>query len=236
MDEERLSPEQERELVNLFEQAALNDFPNPQRIGCPGSEFLRKMATNRRSISVRDPRLRHVARCSPCFKEFTAFRAQAAARRKRTRITLIAAGVIVVAMATAGALKRARMMPFFGNGARTPAGTYVAATLDMKNRSIVRGAEGTPQAPPPANSLRLPRERVSLRITLPFASEPGQYEVQILREIGKPLRTGSGNAHIENGLTVLPVKVDLGNLSPGQYLIGIRRVPWDWTFNPIVIE
>jgi len=236
MDEERLSPEQERELLNLFEQAALNDFPNPQRIGCPGSEFLRKMATNRQSISVRDPRLRHAARCSPCFREFTAFRAEADARRKRTRITLIATGVVVVAMAIVGVLERAHLMPFFGDGARTPAGTYIAATLDMQNRSIVRGAEGPPQAPPPANSLRLPRERVSLTITLPFASEPGRYEVQILREIGKPLRTGSGDARIENGLTLLPVKLDLGNLAPGQYLIGIRRVPWDWTFDPIVIE
>ena len=77
---------------------------------------------------------------------------------------------------------------------------------------------------------------MSLTITLTFASEPGRYEVQILREIRKPLRTGSGDAHIQNGLTLLPVEFDLGDLVPGQYLIGIRRVPWDWTFDPIVIE
>ena len=236
MDEENLSPEQERQLLGLFEQAALNDFPNPERIECPGPDFLRKMATDRHSISIRDPRLRHVARCSPCFREFTAVRAEAAAKRRRKRRALVSAGIIVVGMGTAGILERASLAPLFRLGGQTSTGTYVAATLDMKDRSVVRGAEGPPPPPPQANSLRLPRKKVNLTITLPFASEPGPYEVEILREIGNPLHSASGEAHVENGATLLTVKLDLANLSSGAYLIGLRRVPWDWTFHAIVIE
>ena len=235
MDEEKPSPEEERQLLNLFEQAALRDFPNPDRIGCPGSGFLRKMATHRKAISVRDPRLRHVARCSPCFQEFSAFRSKAVARRKRNRLSLIAAGIVVIAMSVVGVVERARLSPIFVTGTRSGGQTYVAATLDLKDRSIIRGAEERPPAAA-TNSLKLPHRKVDLTITLPFASPAGWYEVQLLREIGNPLRSASGDARIEKGLTLLTVKLDLFELTPGQYLVGIRRVPWDWTFHPVTIE
>ncbi|MCU1329094.1 MAG: hypothetical protein JWN34_4464, partial [Bryobacterales bacterium] len=76
MDEEKLPPHLERQLLDASEQAALRDFPNPDRVGCPGTEFLRTLAADRRSVSVRDPRLDHVTHCSPCFTEFARFRAE----------------------------------------------------------------------------------------------------------------------------------------------------------------
>src|SRR4051794_27074533 len=98
MDEEKLPPDLERQLLDSFEQAALRDYPNPERIGCPGTEFLRSLAADRRSISVRDPRLSHVTHCSPCFREFAAFRDESAKRRQRKRLSLIAAGIVAVAL------------------------------------------------------------------------------------------------------------------------------------------
>src|SRR3954470_13408752 len=40
MNDERLTPEQRRTMLDLLEQAALHDYPNPERIGCPGADFL----------------------------------------------------------------------------------------------------------------------------------------------------------------------------------------------------
>ncbi|HWF45991.1 MAG TPA: hypothetical protein VG168_03210, partial [Bryobacteraceae bacterium] len=51
---------EERELLDLLSESALNDYPNPERIGCPGEVFLRQLATDRKSVPIRDPRLDHV--------------------------------------------------------------------------------------------------------------------------------------------------------------------------------
>ena len=37
-------------LLEVFEQSSLQDYPNPDRIGCPGQPFLRKLAFDRKSI------------------------------------------------------------------------------------------------------------------------------------------------------------------------------------------
>src|ERR1700761_187381 len=74
MDEEKQSTEEERRLLEMFQRAALNDFPNPQRADCPGMNFLRRLAHDRKSISLSDPALTHIARCSPCFREYRALR------------------------------------------------------------------------------------------------------------------------------------------------------------------
>jgi hypothetical protein len=228
MDDGKNSNEEESRLLELFQHAALNNFPNPERIDCPGPEFLKKLAYDRKSIPLNDPSLTHVARCSPCFREFAEFRDRATNRTKSRRLILIAAGGTVAA-----GLGIWRLPMFRQNG--TPSETYVAASLDLKDRSVVRGNSDTSQSPT-VDSLILPRRRVSLTITLPFASPPGDYEVRILREVGKPLLTAGGQAHLERGATFLNVHLDLAGLSGGQYLLGIHRVPFDWTYHPVVIE
>jgi hypothetical protein len=74
MDDGSLTDEQGQLMLELLEQAALHDYPNPQRSGCPGSEFLFRLACDRGSIDISDARLTHVARCSPCFTEFRSCR------------------------------------------------------------------------------------------------------------------------------------------------------------------
>ena len=41
MDEEKLSPKEERSLLDIFEQSSLHDYPNPEPKDCPGKPFLR---------------------------------------------------------------------------------------------------------------------------------------------------------------------------------------------------
>src|ERR1700690_1190881 len=95
MDEEKLSPQEERRLLEMFERSSLNDYPNPEREGCPGTAFVRKLAFDRKSIPVRHPDLTHVARCSPCFREFLAYRKQAARRKMLKRVGALAAMVLL---------------------------------------------------------------------------------------------------------------------------------------------
>jgi hypothetical protein len=230
MGEENPSREEERRMLAMFEQAALNDYPNPDRVGCPGSAFLQRLARHRRSIPITHPDLTHVARCSPCFQEFSEFRRQAAQRSKQLR-RAIAAAIIVVAGGSAVFFAARPVTSWF---AASAPGEYSAVNLDMKNLSTLRGLD-RPIAPV-GESLHLPRKRVAVRITLPFASQPGQYEVQILRDGGDSVVLVAGQAHLENGETILPVKMDLSHLSAGNYRLNIRRVPLDWVDNPVLIK
>lgn len=231
MGEENPSREEEARILAMFEQAALNDYPNPDRIGCPGSAFLKRLARHRRSIPITHPDLTHVARCSPCFREFSEYRRQAAQASRRLRRTM-AAVVIVVGLGSALVFWQQPVTSWI---AMRTTGEYIAADLDMKDRSNVRGL-GQPDNSPELAPLHLRRKRLALRITLPFASQPGQYEVQISREGGEALVLAAGKAQIENGLTVLPVKIDLTHLRTGQYTIAIRRVPLDWVNDTVQVE
>jgi hypothetical protein len=107
------------------------------------------------------------------------------------------------------------------------------AQINLQNRSITRG-----DAPPSQRNetILVPRGQLKLTILLPFGSEAGTYDVEILKEVDKPLITRSGQAEISDGVTKLIVSLNTSSLPAGKYLLGIRQRPLDWTLNPITIE
>ena len=65
--------EWETELMAAFETVVHRDFPNPQRIGCPGHDSLEALAAGRR-VEQSDEALAHIRRCAPCFDELKRLR------------------------------------------------------------------------------------------------------------------------------------------------------------------
>lgn len=66
----------EKELLEAFERIIHEDFPNPQRIGCPGDETLLKLAEG--SVHVQQTRLlAHIRQCAPCFDQLKELRRKA---------------------------------------------------------------------------------------------------------------------------------------------------------------
>ena len=231
MDEERLSSEDERRLLGMFEQSSLNDYPNPERIGCPGSAFLKKLATDRTSIPLPDPNLSHVTHCSPCFREFREFREQARRRKRFNRVATLAAMTLVVA----------GLSLYFGTGGHSPFETHggdhvpvVAANLNLKDFVLLRGLAES-EAAGPEQTRVLHRGNLALTITLPLASEPGTYEFEVVRDPDKPLAFAKGEARTQNGLAVATVKLDISGLPSGAYFWGIRRESQAWAYCPIRI-
>jgi hypothetical protein len=114
-----------------------------------------------------------------------------------------------------------------GIGPRTPQhavpsetqAPYQANVLDLRNRSVTRGREATPNNAP----LELPRGRLALSIYLPIGLEPGEFEVEIVQKPGTPLRTASGSASLRDHIAVLEVKLDLTGLDTGLYLLAVRE-------------
>jgi hypothetical protein len=226
MDDGRLTREQHRRMLELLEQAALHDYPNPERKGCPGSEFLHRLATDRASISLDDLRLTHVARCSPCYGEFLSFRKSAQTRSLSRRALLVVAG----GLAAAGIAVVAVRVPHTG-----PAPPWVHEAIDLSGSGVTRGAG--PDSTPTMPKVSLPAKRLDLRITLPFASPEGVYQVEVLNAQGVQANVhSSGKAFIADGKTLLQVRLDLSSLAPDSYQIGIRRIPYDWMPIPVQVK
>lgn len=69
----------EKDLLDAFDTVLHEDFPNPQRVGCPGREILLKLA-QRSADSQLAHLLAHIRQCAPCFDELKDLRCQAKKR------------------------------------------------------------------------------------------------------------------------------------------------------------
>lgn len=220
---------EERHLLDLLTKSALKDYPNPERIGCPGQEFLRTLAFDRNSIPLNDSRLDHVVHCSPCFRELTELKSDAKTYRQRVWVASgAAAAVVITGVALWGTGNLRRILPATHDNSGP-----IVAQIDLQNRSIIRGAPAPSSKTQP---ILIPSGNLKLSILLPVGSEPATYDVQVLKDVDRPLIAGSGQASIIDGVTTLKLSVNTSSLAPGNYLLGIRQPPLDWAFNPIRVE
>ena len=237
----RSSEDQFRIVQREIRESIRRNHPNPQRIGCVGSEKLRVMAEE--TVPPTDPAYHHVMECSPCYEELMGFfervmTARQAAESARRRIFIgIIAAVAVIAAVLYFLLPRSTSKlggaPSEIVGNQQPAGQVAVAMLNLDSQPTQRGGEGASQA---GELQRLPRKPLNLTINLPRGLEEGEYEVQVAADPTKPLFTVSGNAQVQNGLTVLVVRMDLSQISPGKYRVAIRRQGGAWRYAYVVVE
>jgi hypothetical protein len=65
----------EKELRETFERIIHEDFPNPQRIGCPGDDALLKLAGGSGQVHPIHL-LAHIRQCAPCFDKLKELRSR----------------------------------------------------------------------------------------------------------------------------------------------------------------
>lgn len=220
---DRLSRRQERRLIKAGRRVFSEQFPNPERIGCPSPDVLRATAS-RRPIADGSPYpVEHLTMCSPCFREYSSYRRRAQ-MLKGVRFTLIAA-TIVLAIGTlfwlfpgSFGLPSTRRHQEIAQTPSLP--PFQPVTLDLRRLSLARG-EGRPQIGQP--TLTIPRSRVRITFLLPVGSEEGQYDIQVLAGEGHPALLFRGQARILDSATTLRMEADLRALSPGRYELRIGR-------------
>src|SRR5262249_54435687 len=110
--------------------------------------------------------------------------------------------------------------------------TFRPRLVDLEGRTMTRSDQSKDETKP----IVLGREPEELTIRLPIGSKAGKYEIQLLKSADQPMLSVSGDARIENGVTALTTRVDLSKYEPGKYFIGVRQVPWDWTYYPVVLQ
>jgi hypothetical protein len=231
-----MSKREEKRLLQQGRQVFSNSFPNPERKGCPGPGALRLIAAGKGSVPIEDEWISHCSRCSPCFRELSEFR-RAFVRRRRLR-RLSAAAIVIAAVCVGTWLAMNHWAKTYSGSAVAenggPAGAIQTEVLDLRSWSGVRSDQSAP--PQGQKPLELRRAQASLVIYLPMGSPPGRYEVRIASENNQAGSNVGGTARIENGNTVLRVRMDLRKLIPGQYSLGIRQPPWDWHYYPFALR
>jgi len=149
----------EKRLLDLLAQGLSCDFPNAQRIGCPGSPILRGIALRKLRLSEVSRWLDHLSSCSPCFQEFTEMHKEVVTQRRLTRVWL----AVAVALIFAGG---GWLWMRTKHSARPPD----TAVLDLRGMSVTRG-----ESPAQANQrpLEIHRSSKHLIMELPIGSEIG---------------------------------------------------------------
>jgi len=210
---------EEKRILDLLNRGLSRDFPNPQRVGCPGSAILKSIALHKLPLAEADPWLEHFSSCSPCFQEFSEIRKQAAGNRRQTQMWLAAAAMVLLAVAG-----------WMWVRSRPTAQTAAVVVLDLRGRSTARGENPSETSQPP---LEVPRKARSLNLELPIGSNEGAYDVALLNPSGAELFRTSATARLEDHIVVLRPNVDFAGLSPGSYFLGVRQPGLEWTRFPI---
>ena len=89
----------ERRILDALGRCLLKELPNPDRVGCPGSDVLKRIASHKMPLSEADKWLDHLTSGSPCYSDF--LKLQTGYRRRRTRIVLLAVAIILTVAALA---------------------------------------------------------------------------------------------------------------------------------------
>jgi len=240
------------ELVRRSKDVCLNEYPNPDRVGCPSDEAIERLAHEDQDLLRNDGLISHIVTCSPCFRKHAACREQLRSRNRLKMAALSTAAVLLLVFAVltvrnltmapgqTGISKgdvpsrapesktptadQARAQPDRPTPASKP-DQWVVATLDLRDLSGSRG-EGETQP----RTRDLARERLNLRILLPVGSPSGPYEITVRDLDGDFSRTVTANASVSAGETSLLAKLDLTEAPSGPLRFGVRRPGADWAW------
>ena len=216
------SDREEARILEVLGRGLLREFPNPSRTGCPSSDVLKRIANHEMPLSEAEKWLDHVGSCSPCYRDYLDLQA---AHRKRLQWAsfAVAAGILLSILVVGRILSlRHHELP--------PAQT--TAVLDLRNRSVTRGAEQGPADGP----LEVSRYASQWDIQLPLGSADGAYEVRLTTPQGLQVFATKGVAAISGGITLLRVEVSLSSASPGRYVLQLRQPTLDGTSYAVVIH
>jgi hypothetical protein len=182
--------------------------------------------------------LEHLTCCSPCFAQYEQFLAKERSSKSLRLLALCASVVLTIGLAIwffASRTEPIRPEPQIAKPATPPPPPkieYQLASIDLRNRAPVRGEQS---AAADAVVATLQRQPLDLRVYLPIGSEPGEYELQIAREAEAAILSARGTARLEDRNVTLRIPVDLRELAPGRYLLGIRKGNFRWMYYPVTL-
>ena len=211
-ESEELDQKEEKRLLDLLAQGLSQDFPNPERIGCPDPAVLRAIALHKLPLTEVRRWLDHLSTCSPCFQQASQLRKEAKGRRRRRWTAAGGTAILLLAIAV-----------WLWMHTRKPA----TEVLDLRLVPAVNPQNLTAQG---QQTLVLYRWARRLTLDLPAGSKPGiEEEVAIFSETDTEIFDATATTRRENQIVFIEVDVDISKFEPGQYFLGIREPGVTWT-------
>ena len=137
--------------------------------------------------------------------------------RRRTQVWLAAAAVFIFAI-----------VGWLWVHTRPSVQTSATIVLDLRERSLDRGENPTDGK----EVLEIPRTARHLIVDLPIGSKEGSYDLALLNEAGDEVSRATGTATLEDHVVILRADIDIRNLSPGFYFVGLRQLGPEWSRYP----
>jgi hypothetical protein len=204
----------EKRILEALSRGLSTEFPNPERVGCPGSATLEGMAWHSIPLSEAEKWLDHLGSCSPCFLEFTAIR-----NRLRGRRRLKWGGGLALLFVGLALWLSFRSHPVLNE----------TSVLDLRAYPVQRGGPNPPSQTP----LQIGRGTRRLTVDLPVGSKEGSYDLTLLNDRGSELLHVRGTAQLESHVMVLRVDLKVADVPAGSYFLGLRQPGLEWTRFPV---
>jgi hypothetical protein len=221
-----------KEFVETVQDLALRAYPNPDRADCPNPQIIHEVAGQSRP-STHPVFQSHIVHCSPCIGDVLAERTRIQLKQKsRRRMLLATVAVCVLALISVLFLRNRASAPNGNEIAR--AGAVPEIPIDLSPYSPTRsGAAQNPRPP-----VTVPNERLRLKLTLALGAPEGPYDIRILTDQLQAVRNQQATAVLKDGITSIPLEVDLGRLLPGRYTLALRpnRNGEEWQTVPMVLR
>jgi hypothetical protein len=233
-----LSKKDRKVLAETAKRVFLSRNPNPERKGCPDPSVLRSLAFRKPPKNAIEVTL-HLSHCSDCFRDAIGYSQEFKDLRRRFWVGIgTAAAVAVVVGALYFGIKGFNLSrppegiantPSVAPNPVQPAPVTPSTTevtkaetplpiVDFHLPLVTRGPETSTPAP---ETLTLSRERLLLRIHLPFGSDAGIYEVRVHRANDKKQMLKYERTADKGNLYTLSIEDDFRRLPVGPYLLAV---------------
>ena len=220
---EQYSEDEWRKLHEEIKKSVLRGYPNPERVGCPGTAVLNQLAA--RELPVDHSAYGHVMECSPCYQELMDIRSARSyvpSKPHNPSFPHLSSSRRIWALAVVGGAFCALAAYYVISPPwdKTHSIQEIALNVDLQHWTVFRSDIPEKLREP----LVFPRQRLDLTISLPVGSEDGEYDVQIASTPDGPaLASSHGTARLEDHTETLRARLDVSSLPFGRYSIDIRR-------------
>jgi hypothetical protein len=215
-------------LFEKLQERVLEQYPNPDRIGCFDHSTLEAWVNTPEKLDLSDPKYLHVLKCAECTRELIELRRCRNEQTERALVPQIPnratralswrwaafASVLLCCLAVAGVFYwRTHSI---GTPTQVAESTPVAVTIDLSQAGTTRGSDTSTVA-----TVVLPRRVVTAHVVLPNFSPGGDYAVSVTtdRSGTSEKETGRAVANVQGFHADLTVALDLRSLQPGTYFL-----------------
>lgn len=226
-------------LQKQLEQNILENYPNPDRVGCFTPEELKDLARYPERFDFKDKKYLHFFRCAECLRDIKALREDYERELAASKVTEPSAPLSSVRdleppLQIKGVSYRTLFATVFASlclggflvwfslarhsQKRVPP-SETTQVLDIGALSPTRGANA------PANIVMFRQASVFI-IELPVLSAAGKYHVAVVDSDSKEMVSADGTTRAARSWQLeLPVTLHLTPVPPGKYRLAIRNQP-----------